>query len=144
MPLQDSSPDTVGAVSQGLASLGEADSATELLVAMRDMLLNPILWMDVASVMLRVLIIIVFTFAVIRLIDRTTETFTRRVKDLPHIHPKKQRALTISNLISSTARYFSGLSRQSCRSAPSQSTSGRSSRQPVSPASPSVSARRHS
>jgi moderate conductance mechanosensitive channel len=106
MPLQDSSPDTVGAVSQGLASLGEADNATELLVAMRDILLNPILWMDVASVILRVLIIIVFTFAVIRLIDRTTETFTRRVKDLPHIHPKKQRALTISNLISSTARYF--------------------------------------
>lgn len=106
MSVQDTPADTASAVSQGLTSLSEAETASQYLGALRDMFLNPILWIDVTSVILRVLIIVVFTYAVIRLIDRMTETFTKRVKNLPDIHPRKQRSLTISNLVSSTARYF--------------------------------------
>jgi moderate conductance mechanosensitive channel len=99
-------PHGQGAISNNISSISAADSPTDFLVALRDTFLDPAVWITASSVLLRVVMIIIFTALVIRLIDKASDRFTRNVRDLPNIHPKKQRALTISNLISSTARYF--------------------------------------
>jgi moderate conductance mechanosensitive channel len=106
MSVQETLSDTTAAVTPAARAFSGAESPGEFLIAVRDSLLTPALWVDVGSVLLRVLIIIAFTVAVIKLIDRMSDGLTRRVQDLPKFHPRRQRALTISNLISSTARYF--------------------------------------
>lgn len=73
--------------------------------AARDMALDPSVWVAVGSVIVRVAVIIIFTAFVIRVIDRLTDRMTVRVADLAPNDPRRQRSLTISNLLSSTARY---------------------------------------
>lgn len=73
--------------------------------AAREMLLDLDVWIAVGSVIVRVAVILVFTAFVIRIIDRLTDRMTSRVVELPTNDPRRQRSLTISNLISSTARY---------------------------------------
>ena len=68
-------------------------------------LLDPGVWLGLLGLLLKVVIILVLAAALLRLIDRITARWVRRVKDLPPAHPRRQRSATISNLVSSTGRY---------------------------------------
>lgn len=74
--------------------------------AFSDFILDPGVWMAVGGALIRIVLIIIFTSLVIKLIDRLSDRMTKSVEDLPQMNPRRQRAFTISNLISSTARYF--------------------------------------
>lgn len=97
---------SVADTSSAFNEIQQAESLPELLVALKDVFLNLETWMAMGSVVIRVVIIIAFTILVIRLIDRLSDRMTAGVMDLPPNHPRRQRGLTISNLISSTARYI--------------------------------------
>ena len=76
-----------------------------LFTELGDRLLDPDAWMAGVGTLLQMLLIVGLTLLAIRLIDHVTDRWTQRLSDLPALHPRRQRALTISNLISSTARY---------------------------------------
>ena len=57
---------------------------------------------------LKVILIIFLSWAIIKSIDRALQIWNRRFEDLPLIAPRRQRALTISTLLSSTIRYVIG------------------------------------
>ncbi len=63
------------------------------------------LWVGVAGLILKVLLIIVLAVIVLRLIDRLAARWTRRVEELPPSHPRRERVYTVSNLLASTGRY---------------------------------------
>jgi small-conductance mechanosensitive channel len=56
----------------------------------------------------KVIFIILLSWAVIKLVDRSLRMWNRRFEDLPNISPRRQRALTISTLLSSVVRYTVG------------------------------------
>ena len=58
-----------------------------------------------ALIGVRVLILIIGTFFVIRIIDKLAHGWMRRFDDLPQGTPRKQRATTVGALFSSVARY---------------------------------------
>ncbi len=82
---------------QALGTFVEALTAT---------LLDASLWIGLGSLVLKIIVILVLAAAAVRLIDRLTQQWIRRVHDLPASHPRRQRTETISNLISSSARYI--------------------------------------
>ena len=96
-------PDTSPGI---LEDVTEAESIPELLRALSDLLLDPATWMTIGGVVIRVAVIILFTVMLIKLSDKLSNRMTRTVEDLPTNHPRRQRAFTIGNLISSTARYI--------------------------------------
>lgn len=57
---------------------------------------------------LKIIFIVAFSWAVIKLVDRSLRVWNRRFEDLPNISPRRQRALTISTLMSSVVRYTVG------------------------------------
>lgn len=83
----------------------EVQSVRGALRAMGDTLTDPVVWIGLGSLLLKILLILVLTALAIRLIDGGTRRWTQRVQSLPASHPRRQRTETISNLISSTARY---------------------------------------
>ena len=69
-------------------------------------LLDTALWLGLLGVAMRALLILFLAWLAIQLIDRGTARWTRRFEDLPPVHPRRQRAYTVSNLLSSSGRYI--------------------------------------
>lgn len=88
-----------------LYRLTQPGSFGNLVDALRSTLLDPAIWIGLLGVLLQIFLILLLAFVAIRLVDRFTGRWRDRVQDLPAIHPRRQRAFTISNLVSSTARY---------------------------------------
>lgn len=57
---------------------------------------------------LKVVLIVLVSVVIVKLTDRALHIWNRRFEDLPLIAPRRQRALTISTLMSSTIRYVVG------------------------------------
>lgn len=68
-------------------------------------LLDPVLWVGFAGTIMHILLVLLLGWILIRIVDRVTSRWTRGLNALPASHPRRQRAHTISNLLSSTARY---------------------------------------
>ena len=68
-------------------------------------LLDPGVWLGLLGLLLKIVVILVLATALLRVIDRITARWVRHVENLPPAHPRRQRAATISNLVSSTGRY---------------------------------------
>ncbi len=101
--VEAAAPDTTAGI---LDDVSDAQSLPELFQALSDLLLDIATWTAMGSIVVRVFIIVVFTTLLIKLIDKVSDRMTSSVAELPTNHPRRQRALTISNLISSTARYI--------------------------------------
>lgn len=63
------------------------------------------LWLGVGQTAIRVTIIVGLALFIVGLVRRMTNHWRDTVVDLPAIDPRRQRALTVSNLIVSAARY---------------------------------------
>ncbi len=59
----------------------------------------------VVAVGLKLFLIVIIAWGVIKVVDRALQVWNGRFEDLPLIAPRRQRALTISTLMSSSARY---------------------------------------
>lgn len=119
LPQRQPAPDTTQAAPADTAPLGEALRSDSTLYYLRNpaeaiataagelsaSLADPALWLGLLGFLLKTLIIFVLALAAIRLIDRVTDRWTKRLENLPPSHPRRQRTYTISNLISSTGRY---------------------------------------
>ena len=57
---------------------------------------------------LKVILLILVAWSIIKLVDRTLLVWNKRFESLPLITPRRQRALTTSTLLSSTVRYVVG------------------------------------
>ena len=57
---------------------------------------------------LKVVFVLVLSWAVIKLVNRSLRLWNKRFEELPAIAPRRQRALTISTLLSSMVRYTIG------------------------------------
>ena len=68
--------------------------------------LDPALWLGLIGLVVRVGLILLLAYAAVRLIDKVTTQWKRRFEKLPEGHPRQQRAFTVSNLVSSAARYL--------------------------------------
>lgn len=68
-------------------------------------LLDTALWMGVVGALIRIILIILLAYIFIKISEKVTRRWTKRVEELPAIHPRRQRAFTISHLVHSTARY---------------------------------------
>ncbi|WP_397547283.1 mechanosensitive ion channel family protein [Rhodothermus marinus] len=66
---------------------------------------NPNLWMGLLGTLLHIGLVVLLILIGLRVIDRAADRWMQRVADLPASHPRRQRASTLANLISSTARY---------------------------------------
>ena len=62
-------------------------------------------WLEIGGRALQVVIILALALLLIGLVGRLLRRWTNRVEELPAIDPRRQRALTVSNLIISTTRY---------------------------------------
>lgn len=69
-------------------------------------LLSPDAWLELLATLGRIGLLIGVVAMSIRLLDALSQRWTRRFEDLPASHPRRQRASTISNLLSSAARYL--------------------------------------
>jgi moderate conductance mechanosensitive channel len=67
---------------------------------------DPEVWLTAIGALVQVTILLVLAIVLIKVIDRATMRWTARVSDLPLVHPRRQRAFTISNLVNSIARYI--------------------------------------
>ncbi|WP_457654189.1 mechanosensitive ion channel family protein [Rhodocaloribacter sp.] len=101
----DSTAGPSGSADSVLSPLAEDARLTTLFREMRADFFDSGLWLDILARGLSILIILLLTWFILRLIDRMTAGWTRRFESLPAIHPRRQRAFTIGNLINSTARY---------------------------------------
>lgn len=63
------------------------------------------LWIGLAGTILHILLLVVLAYLAIRVVDQVTRRWILRFEELPPIHPRRQRAYTMSNLFRSTARY---------------------------------------
>ncbi len=68
--------------------------------------LDPDLWLGLVGLLLHILLIVALAFAAIRVVDRLTRRWTRRVDDLAPGHPRRRRTYTVTNLVSSSVRYL--------------------------------------
>ena len=88
-----------------LFRLSDPANLSELADEMQSILLDPALWIGLLGILLHIVIISALAWVSIRTIDKVTQRSIRRYEELPPIHPRRQRALTISNLLKSSARY---------------------------------------
>lgn len=72
---------------------------------LRENLLDPAIWFGLLGIAVRIVVVMLLAYFAIRIVDRVTRQWTQRFTELPAIHPRRQRAFTISHLISSTTRY---------------------------------------
>ena len=100
IPQQTAPSDTTAATQT------EPMNLSDLLYDLSQRILDPSAWINGLTTLLQMALIIALTLVILRLIDRLTERWTERLTDLPPLHPRRQRALTVSNLISSAARYI--------------------------------------
>lgn len=73
--------------------------------AMRENLLNADLWLAWLGTGLRIFLILFLAWIIIRLFTKVSKRAVYHYQDLPVLHPGRQRALTVSNLLDSTLRY---------------------------------------
>ncbi|GIV61294.1 MAG: hypothetical protein KatS3mg044_0160 [Rhodothermaceae bacterium] len=73
---------------------------------LKAILLDASLWVGILAHLLHILLIFFLTFLTIRLLDKMVRQWIHRFEELPALHPRRQRATTIGNLISSAARYI--------------------------------------
>ncbi|WP_228350350.1 mechanosensitive ion channel family protein [Rhodocaloribacter litoris] len=73
---------------------------------LKAILLDAALWVGLLVHLLHILLIFFLTFLTIRLLDKMVRRWIHRFEELPALHPRRQRATTIGNLISSAARYI--------------------------------------
>ncbi len=71
-----------------------------------DYLFDLRLWIGFVGLVLQILLILFLAAFAIRIIDKITTRWISRFNDLPAVHPRRQRAYTLSNLLSSTSRYI--------------------------------------
>lgn len=69
-------------------------------------LLTRAFWADFGSSVVEAVIIALVAWLLVRLVVRATRRWMRRFEDLPAIDPRRQRALTVGNLLQSAARYL--------------------------------------
>lgn len=62
-------------------------------------------WYGVGLRLARVAVIVLLAMAVLALVRQARRRWVRRVADLPPLDPRRQRALTVSGLVGSAARY---------------------------------------
>lgn len=67
--------------------------------------LDPAVWAGLAGLFFRVLLILLLAWLAVHIVDQVTARWSKRFEEFPETHPRRQRALTISNLLSSTTRY---------------------------------------
>ena len=53
----------------------------------------------------QIVVVLILAWLIIRTIDKGTRRWVRQFEELPAIHPRRQRAFTISSLLTSSARY---------------------------------------
>jgi moderate conductance mechanosensitive channel len=70
-----------------------------------DLLLNPATFFAVLGVVLQITLIIGLALVAVRIVGRITNRWNRSVQDFPAVDPRRQRTLTLSNLIRSIAHY---------------------------------------
>jgi len=68
-------------------------------------ILDPSLWTGLGASLIHSAVILFAAWVVVRLVVRATRRWTRRFEDLPPVHPGRQRALTVGNLLASATRY---------------------------------------
>lgn len=93
---------------QEAAQEAPADTTSVLIPPVSDLagrFLDPDNWVAVLGSGLRIIVIIVLAWVIVRLIDKATKRGTRRFESLSETHPRRQRAFTISTLLTSTTRY---------------------------------------
>lgn len=69
-------------------------------------LLDPSAWLSLLETLGRIALLVIVVIVAIRVVDRLSDRWTRRFDELPASHPRRQRSSTISNLLSSAARYL--------------------------------------
>jgi small conductance mechanosensitive channel len=62
-------------------------------------------WLGVGTTVLHIAVILVAAWLVMRIVGRATGRWASRFEDLPPIHPGRQRAMTVGNLLVSATRY---------------------------------------
>ena len=67
---------------------------------------NPELWFGIATSAVKIVLILLLTWLIIRVIDKATRRWIRLFDSLPELHPRRQRALTVGSLLTSSARYI--------------------------------------
>lgn len=72
---------------------------------MRDFLLDPLIWIGLLGLTLRILVIYVLASIALRFIHRVARRYVQRFAHLPNLDPRKQRSQTLSNVLTSMARY---------------------------------------
>lgn len=82
-----------------------AGNVRTFLQTLQSTLGDPAIWLGVLGTALRVVLVLALAYFFISLVDKGSRRWTKRFEELPAIHPRRQRAFTISHLISSTARY---------------------------------------
>lgn len=82
-----------------------ASEAAERAEATWELLTDPAFWFSIASTAIRVGVILLLAFAMLALARRITGRWQRRVRGLPAIDPRRQRTLTVANLVNSAAAY---------------------------------------
>lgn len=68
--------------------------------------LDPENWITIGWGGLKIIVIIILTWMIIRLVDKATKRWTKVFESYSDTHPRRQRAFTVSTLLSSSARYF--------------------------------------
>jgi len=101
---QDATADSTVATDSTAADSTVADSLFADMTPIES-LLEPVVWQGLGLGLARIVLIIVMAFFVAKIVDRVVGRSVRRYDDLPPLDPSRQRALTISNLISSTVQY---------------------------------------
>ena len=97
-PQQQSAPAAEGT--------GPAPSIEETARDVGAALLDPQVWLEALATLGRLALLLVLVVGTIRLVDALSARWTGRFEELPASHPRRQRASTISNLLSSAARYL--------------------------------------
>lgn len=88
---------------QSIASSGS--DLAGFLSKIQDVLLDPLIWIGLVGLVLRILVIYVLASIALRFIGRVAIRYVNRFAHLPNLDPRKQRSQTLSNVLTSMARY---------------------------------------
>lgn len=81
------------------------ESFASLWQALRADLANAELWMLWLTTGFRILLILLVSWLFVRIISRVTKQVGQRYEEFPVLHPRRQRAMTVTNLLDSSVRY---------------------------------------
>jgi len=77
----------------------------QLLGEIREVLLDPLIWLGLLGLSLRILILFTLATLALRFIGRVAKRYVNRFAHLPNLDPRKQRSQTLANILTSLARY---------------------------------------